>query len=390
MTMLKARYALVVFTTLLLISTFAEAKGPPLPQPDPERGSIGVAIRAIPPAKFGKMTAVQVYFVRPAEGGDVLDAEFVISSNYSDKKQVYFLNAKPGCYVAVAARLKGSGMGLLYEAFFSMEMLPEMEVMVVPGKLVFMGEFLLNTSTKMGEADLVQSHFYRLMLPEAARQGFFGRTFSGKAPYTATLKSVDKGADTEREFSSLAEQKVFKNEPAWQDFVQMRLETSAKSCATQSADQNSTDKNLSLKHFRTSLPTSEWKLGYHAANNQEEILEYVPLNETVEKWTSIITEQYWPGFKGVPLLQWVSIVETQLRGSSKDFKWNVIQETDSSIVFAWSHKGSGTYPPTYTVTKAIVLDEKLYSLAFSTYTEVIDTERIILWETHIKNAALRR
>ena len=233
MTMLKARCALVVLAALLLLSTLAEAKAPQLPPPDPERGSIGVTIRAIPPGKFGKMAAVQVYFVRPAEGGDVLDAEFVISSNYSDKKQVYSLNAKPGCYVAVAARLKGGGVGFLYEAFFSMEMLPEMEVMVVPGKLVFMGDFLLNTSTKMREADSVQSHFYRLMLPEAASQGFMGRTFSGKAPYTATFKSVDKGAETEREFWSLAEQKVFKKEPAWQKFVQMRLETSAKSCAAQ-------------------------------------------------------------------------------------------------------------------------------------------------------------
>ena len=112
MTMLKARYALVVFTSLLLLSTFAEAKGPPLPQPDPERGSIGVTIRAIPPAKIGKMTAMKVSFVRLVEGGDVLDAEYVIPSNYSQKKQVYFLNAKPGRYVAVAARLKGGGRGL--------------------------------------------------------------------------------------------------------------------------------------------------------------------------------------------------------------------------------------------------------------------------------------
>ena len=228
MTMLKARYALVVFTSLLLLSTFAEAKGPPLPQPDPERGSIGVTIRAIPPAKIGKMTAVQVYFVRLAEGGDVLDAEYVVPSNYSKKKQVYFLNAKPGRYIAVAARLKGGGAGFKYEAFFSMEMLPEMEVTVVPGELVFMGDFLQNTSSKMKEADRAQSHFYRLILPEAARQGFMARTFSGKAPYTATLKSVDKGAETEREFWSLARKKVFKKEPAWQEFVQKQMETSAK------------------------------------------------------------------------------------------------------------------------------------------------------------------
>ena len=228
MTMLKARYALVVFISLLFISNFAEAKGPPLPQPDPERGSIGVTIRAIPPAKIGKMTAIQVYFVRLAEGGDVLDAEYVIPSNYSKKKQVYFLNAKPGRYIAVAAKLSGGGAGFKYDAFFSIETLPKMEVTVVPGKLVFMGDFLLNTSTKMKEADRAQSLFYRLILPDAARQGFMGRAFRGKAPYTATLKSVDKEAETEREFWSLARQKIFKKEPAWQEFVQKQLETSAK------------------------------------------------------------------------------------------------------------------------------------------------------------------
>ncbi len=229
MNMLKARSARVVFTSLLLLSTFAEAKGPPLPQPDPERGSIGVTIRAIPPAKMGKMTAVQVYFVRPAEDGDVLNAEYVIPSNYSKKKQVYFLNAKPGRYVAVAARLSSRGTGFKYEAFFSMEMLPKMEVTVVPGKLVFMGDFLLETSTKMKEADRAQSYFYRLISPEAARKGYMARTFSGRAPYTATLKSVANGAEREREFWTLAKQKkVFKNEPAWQEFVQKQLEALAK------------------------------------------------------------------------------------------------------------------------------------------------------------------
>lgn len=229
MNMLEGRYVPVVLTSLLLLSTVAEAKGPPLPQPDPERGSIGVTIRAIPPAKMGKIAAVQVYFVRPAEDGDVLNAEYVIPSNYSKKKQVYFLNAKPGRYVAVAARLSSRGTGFKYEAFFSMEMLPEMEVTVVPGKLVFMGDFLLETSTKMKEADRAQSHFYRLISPATARKGYMARTFLGKAPYTATLKSVDKGAETEREFWTLAKQKkVFKNEPAWQEFVQKQLEALAK------------------------------------------------------------------------------------------------------------------------------------------------------------------
>ena len=51
MNMLKAQCPRVVFTSLLLLSPFAEAEGAPLPQPDPESGSIGVTIRAIAPAK---------------------------------------------------------------------------------------------------------------------------------------------------------------------------------------------------------------------------------------------------------------------------------------------------------------------------------------------------
>lgn len=227
MFILIARNALVVFTSLLLLCTLGEAKDLPLPQPDPERGSMAVTIRAIPPAKIGKMTAVQVYAVRLDEGVNVLDAEYVIPSNYSDKKQIYFLNVKPGRYVAVAARLSGTGSGMNYEAFFSLEMLPELEVTVVPGKLVFIGDFLLNTSSKMTEADDAQSHYYRLIAPEAARKGFLGRTLGGEAAYTATLKSVDKGAETEREFWSLAIQESFKKAPGWRELLQKQLETSA-------------------------------------------------------------------------------------------------------------------------------------------------------------------
>lgn len=179
-----------------------------------------MTIRAIPPAKIGRMPAVQVHFVRPAEGEDVLDSEYVLSSNYSNKKQVYFLNAKPGRYIAVAARISGGGAGFKYEAFFSEDMLRETEVTVVAGELVFMGDFLLQTSTKMREADPAQSYFYRLISPEAARKGFLGRTFGGHAPYTATLKSVDKTVEREHEFWSVAQRKVFKKEPAWQAFAE--------------------------------------------------------------------------------------------------------------------------------------------------------------------------
>jgi len=209
---------------LLLLFSSADAKRPPLPEPDPKRGTIGVTIKAIPPAKIGKMTAVQVHFVRVQNEEDILNAEYVIASNYSRKDQVYLLNAKPGRYVAVAAEFKKS-TGFEYHAFFAEDMIPQTEVTVTAGEMIFMGEYPLNTSTKMTEGDAAQTHYYQMILPSTSRQGFMSRTlFGGVAPYVSTLKESSRDTDTEKEFWSRAQMKVFKKEPVWQARVQHELE----------------------------------------------------------------------------------------------------------------------------------------------------------------------
>ena len=80
--------------------------------------------------------------------------------------------------------------------------------------MVFMGDFLVNTGTKMSNADEAQAHYSRLM------KGFLGRVFL----YRANLKSVAKDAGSERAFWTLARDKVFKKEPVWQEQVQRQLE----------------------------------------------------------------------------------------------------------------------------------------------------------------------
>ena len=234
----------VVLLTVLIIVTYAEAKGPPLPEPDSKRGSIGVTFRLKAPIGMGiKKSAVQIFFVR-LEGGDedAFSAEQVIPSTYSKKKQVYLLNAKPGRYVAVAANLGsqatagsmspvGGGVSvgfqppvMKFSAFFSIEMIPQTEVTVVPGEMVFMGDLLAKGSTKMENTDAAQAHYYRMLSPEAADKGYLARTFSGSAVYRAELEGVSKDVATESAFWSQALKKVFKKEPAWIKEVQRQLE----------------------------------------------------------------------------------------------------------------------------------------------------------------------
>lgn len=208
----------------LIVFGLAVAKAQPVPEPDSARATIAVSIEGKPPAGFGKMTGVQVSFVRVQDDEDILNAEYVITSNYSRNGQVYLLNARPGRYVAVATQF-ARRVGFDYHAFFSMDMIPQTEITVSAGEMVFMGSFSVNTSTKMSEADAAQSHYFRLVLPTEATQGFAGRTFlGGISAYTATLSEVSKDAAGEEDFWSDAQRRVFRRQPIWQARAQQKLD----------------------------------------------------------------------------------------------------------------------------------------------------------------------
>jgi hypothetical protein len=156
-------------------------------------------------------------------------------------------------------------------------------------------------------------------------------------------------------------------------------------CASYSSSENDF---VHLKYFNTSLPKAKWEWGYGGENKQQGMNEYVHLGETVQNWKELVTEQYVFMFDENLLSKYVSIIESQLRNGSKDFKWTVIEKNDSSIVYEWSHKGSGVYPPTYEVAKLIVANGGLYRLAYDKYTEEIDGD-ILEWEKIIKNAKIK-
>lgn len=88
---------------MALFAAAAWAATPPLPAPDPGRGSVAISIRDKAPSACSHSSAVQVFFVRLDEETDLLKAETVLPSNFSRGKQVFLLNAKPGRYVAVAS-----------------------------------------------------------------------------------------------------------------------------------------------------------------------------------------------------------------------------------------------------------------------------------------------
>ncbi|MCP4205260.1 MAG: hypothetical protein GY769_25395 [bacterium] len=90
--MRKVGRVVLAAVALSLAASGVHAQRLPLPQPNPERGTIAVTMRCRAPAG-PKSPAEQVFFVRLAEDVDMLAAESVIPSNFSKGKQVHLLNS---------------------------------------------------------------------------------------------------------------------------------------------------------------------------------------------------------------------------------------------------------------------------------------------------------
>src|SRR2546426_5556849 len=132
---------------LYVVSASAKERERMTPEVDPKLGGIGVWIKSTGPTPISiRPRANVVFFVRADSGVDVLNATDIIASNFSDKDQVYLLNAAPGKYVAVGAVTEGQGAAATNSPsapsanlYFDKEMIPKTEVTVEPGQMAFMG-----------------------------------------------------------------------------------------------------------------------------------------------------------------------------------------------------------------------------------------------------------
>ena len=67
----------------------------------------------------------------------------------------------------------GMTFGVIIRAnsFFSMAMISDTEVTVIPQEMVFMGDYVVSMNTKMKKrGDEAQAHYYRLLLPGMAEE----------------------------------------------------------------------------------------------------------------------------------------------------------------------------------------------------------------------------
>jgi Ankyrin repeats (3 copies) len=261
------------------VDPLSAAKPMPLDAPDPGRGLIGVRVKVIPPARIGSIYCDAVYFVRVEADADRFGAESLIDSNYTDGRDVYLLNAKPGRYVAVGCKLApkaapmgpaapvapGFSVGVSFsvpaaKVTFAKADILQTEVEVRAGGVAFMGQIEAHSSTKTDESDEAQAHYLQVISPAAAHQGSAARMFSGHVVYSAAFKSIERGPAEETAFWDESIDKRFTNELAWASRIAHRSSSlvvaaagSTSTGATQATPPAATGETASNEEFLSAV-----------------------------------------------------------------------------------------------------------------------------------------
>ena len=193
---------------------------------------VGIRVKTRAPVKIFSNEPDGVVFVKLSEGGGPPYTDgSMLSSNFADDGYFYLLNAPPGRYVAVlcgriqaapptappAAPPKGTSVSVSvgigkteYTTYFPADMVKLTEVTVTPGAVAFMGDYVVDMSTELADADETQRHFYHLLAPKDESRDFLAKAFSGDYQYKGTLHQRREDTQAREEFSKYAHESLTK------------------------------------------------------------------------------------------------------------------------------------------------------------------------------------
>lgn len=203
------------------------------PAPVPESAHIGIALssRISTPLTLIEQNITAVYFARLDDEQNSFISKFPpILSNAKLGNRFYLLNAQPGRYVAIAA-LEPPSMGrnaggpgsvgyvnstLGSYVVFSKPLVALTEVKAEPGRLVFMGSFLMKAYVKFNEPDP----------DEVQVDTIFHKPRETPSYNLGSVSKVDQGLDSQQQFLLKAKDDL--GETGWGIIIQEALESHSK------------------------------------------------------------------------------------------------------------------------------------------------------------------
>lgn len=220
--------AINIFVAFVILGLGGCATLPP-PQPlDSARAVIGISVKTRQPIKVVSHKPQMMYFIKVDKEEDLYTQGNFIRSDYSKGGQVYLLNAEPGRYAAVGCYMKGGGIKWVeYTTFFPEELIKLTEVAVAPGTIAFMGEYVVDQSVGLKDADDCQLHYLQLIAPGALTGPIESGVLAailGHGDYYYKGSIHEEHCDREAEIRFLTTALEHFKDTGWVNIVERRLE----------------------------------------------------------------------------------------------------------------------------------------------------------------------
>ena len=173
-----------------------------------QSSGLAIDLTLIAPVELFSNKPDQVYFIE-TDNRDGLLQQGIIRSNFINDGRAYLLNARPGTYAAVGALFVNSYRR--YTTYFAKEIVEQSNVTVPENKFVFMGSYLVKTSTEFDGADEIQAHYKNVISPGEST-GWLSMGLSGPVHYLGALRERKNDEQARNEFVRNAKEDLAGNE----------------------------------------------------------------------------------------------------------------------------------------------------------------------------------
>lgn len=176
----------------------------PVAPANDDASAVGIAVQIRAPIGFPTYSADTVYFQRRCPEARECDRQ-LHASNHATRGRLYWLNALPGDYVAVAASFTVLGHPTLYVTYFPDELVRQTSVRISEGSFAYAGTYVLGTRIGIcpAHADQTQVETARslgMSLPGCGLVDmFFGMLAAGTTTYSYRGEiEIARHADADR------------------------------------------------------------------------------------------------------------------------------------------------------------------------------------------------
>jgi hypothetical protein len=150
--------------------------------------------------------------------------------------------------------------------------------------------------------------------------------------------------------------------------------TSAPSLLAQSAPKT----QEAPEHWTFDFDSRPWQLGYQNASAPMFLREYVLPTETVENWNELVTSVF-VARENVAVKDVFENVKNALFKDCPNAILKVVEQSATNILFEWSHKGCGIFPPQHEVKRISRVSSGILFLSYTVKSTEFPEEKRKAW-----------